>query len=75
MKIYITLEDGRKHYYANKLEAKRKAKKALKFYEENAGDSGLACDEVETEYIPTTKKELIKWLNNNAYYTGWTTGD
>lgn len=75
MKIYMTLEDGRKCYYANKLEAKRKAKKALKYYIENAGDSGHSCDEVETEYIPTTKKELINWLNQNAYYTGHTGTD
>ena len=71
----MTLEDGRKCYYANKLEAKRNAKKALKFHEENAGDSGHSCDKVETIYVPTTKKELINWLNTNAYYTGWTTDD
>ena len=75
MKIYMTLEDGKKRYYANKLEAKRNAKKALKYYEENAGHSGHSSDEVETEYVPTTKKELINWLNRNAYYAGWTSDD
>ncbi len=69
MKIYITLEDGRKRYYANKLEAKRNAKKATKFYQEN-GEGDHSSEDIEVDEIPTTKSELIKWLNQNAYYTG-----
>tara|TARA_R110001599_G_scaffold21851_4_gene81457 strand:+ start:1424 stop:1648 length:225 start_codon:yes stop_codon:yes gene_type:complete len=70
MKIYITLEDGKKRYYANKQVAKRNAKKSLKYYEEN-GDSDHSCDVVEVEDVPTNKKGLIEWLNENAYYTGF----
>ena len=69
MKIYITLENGRKRYYANKLEAKRNAKKATKFYQEN-GESDHSREDVDIDNVPTTKAELIKWLNQNAYYTG-----
>ena len=68
MKIYITLEDGKKRYYANKQVAKRNAKKSLKYYEENHGDH--SCDVVEAEDVPTNKKGLIEWLNENAYHTG-----
>jgi hypothetical protein len=75
MKIYITLEDGMKRYYANKQVAKRNAKKALKYYEENHRESDHSCDIVEVENIPTTKTELIKWLNKNAYYTGHFSGE
>jgi len=70
MKIYITLENGMKRYYANKLEAKRNAKKATKYYEENLGESDHSSEDIEMDDIPTTKAELIKWLNQNAYYTG-----
>ena len=72
MKIYITLEDGRKRYYANKLEAKRNAKKATKFYQENQWESDHSEEDVDIDNIPTTKSELIEWLNENAYYTGHT---
>jgi len=70
MKIYITLENGKKRYYANKLEAKRNAKKATKFYEENQGESDHSEEDVDIDNIPTTKSELIEWLNQNAYHTG-----
>jgi RecA/RadA recombinase len=75
MKIYITLENGKKRYYANKLEAKRNAKKATKFYEENQGESDHSSEDIEVGEIPTTKSELIEWLNENAYYTGWFSGE
>ena len=72
MKLYRTLEHGCHHYYSNKIEAKRNAKKAYKYYTENGGEAH--CDEdVESVNIPLTKKALIKWLNDNAYYTGFTT--
>tara|TARA_R110000764_G_scaffold107451_1_gene193279 strand:- start:133 stop:399 length:267 start_codon:yes stop_codon:yes gene_type:complete len=70
MKIYITLEDGKKRYYANKQVAKRNAKKATKFYKENQGESDHSEEDVDIDNIPTTKSELIEWLNENAYYTG-----
>jgi len=70
MKIYITLENGRKRYYSNKQVAKRNAKEATKFYEENQGESDHSEEDVELDNIPTTKSELIEWLNENAYYTG-----
>tara|TARA_R110001606_G_scaffold385436_1_gene548948 strand:- start:102 stop:365 length:264 start_codon:yes stop_codon:yes gene_type:complete len=70
MKIYITLENGCKRYYANKQVAKRNAKKATKFYQEN-GELDHSSEDIEVDEIPITKSELIKWLNQNAYYTGY----
>tara|TARA_R110001592_G_C12907411_1_gene727274 strand:+ start:543 stop:770 length:228 start_codon:yes stop_codon:yes gene_type:complete len=70
MKIYITLENGCKRYYANKQVAKRNAKKATKYYEENQGEGDHSEEGVDIVNIPTTKSELIEWLNENAYYTG-----
>ena len=72
MKIYSTLEDGTKRYYSSKREAHRNAKKMCRLYEENTGDYGMSLDGCECEEIPTNKKELIVWLNKNAYYTGYT---
>lgn len=72
MKLYRTLEHGSHHYYSNKIEAKQHAKKAYKYYTEN-GFEAHSREEVESVDIPLTKKALIKWLNDNAYYTGWTT--
>ena len=72
MKLYRTLEHGRHCYYSNKMEAKRNAKKAYKYYAESGYEAHSAKD-IESVDIPLTKKALIKWLNENAYYTGWTT--
>jgi hypothetical protein len=70
MKIYITLENGNKRYYANKAIAKRNARKACRDYQ-NDFELGLASDEVEVDNVPTDKKGLIDWLNDNATSTGW----
>lgn len=72
MKLYRTLESGCHRYYSNKIEAKRNAKKAYKYYTEG-GEDAHSDEDVESVNIPLTKKALIKWLNYNAYYTGWTT--
>ena len=71
MKLYKTLEHGCHRYYSNKIEAKRNAKKAYKYYTEN--EAKCILEEIESVNIPLTKKALIRWLNENAYYTGWTT--
>jgi len=71
MKIYRTLEHGCHRYYSNKMEAERKANKAYKYYEENGGEAHSNKD-IESVNIPLTKKALIGWLNENAYYTGCT---
>jgi hypothetical protein len=72
MKLYRTLEGGCRRYYSNKIEAQRNAKKASKYYMEN-GCEAHSDAEIEIVNMPLTKKALIKWLNENAYYTGWTT--
>ena len=72
MKLYRTLQQGCHIYYSNKIEAKRNAAKACKYYAENGGEAHSNKD-IESVNIPLTKKALIKWLNENAYYTGWTT--
>ena len=72
MKIYTTLENGNRCFYANKTIAKRNARKAYKDYMKGEY-GGHSDEEVEVDNIPTDKKGLIDWLNKNAYYTGWTT--
>ena len=70
MKIYITLENGNKRYYGNKVTAKRNARKAYKDYE--SGEiPGYSIDDFEADNVPTDKKGLINWLNLNAASTGW----
>ena len=71
MKLYRTLEDGCHRYYSNKIDAQRNAKKAFKYYTE-AGGVAHSDEQIEIVNIPLTKKALIKWLNDNAYYTGCT---
>jgi len=70
MKIYITLENGNKRYYANKAIAKRNARQAEEDYYRGELD-GHSSDEVAVDNIPTDKKGLIDWLNDNAASTGW----
>ena len=70
MKIYITLENGNKCFYANKAIAKRNARKACKDYEKGE-IYGHSSDDVEVDNVPTDKKGLLAWLNDNATSTGW----
>lgn len=72
MKLYKTLEHGCHRYYSSKMEAQQNAKKAYKYYTES-GSEAKSDEDIESVDIPLTKKALIKWLNENAYYTGWTT--
>ena len=85
MKIYRTLEGGYQVHYSNKRDAVKGLKKAILVnYGEDHEDCtmtgianindqpiGQCSEEPELLEVPTDKKGLIKFLNDEARYTGF----
>ena len=70
MKIYRNLEGGYHVHYPNKQDAVKGLKKAIVAMKEDPYYA--SCDEEpERLEVPTHKKGLIKFLNEEASYTGY----
>jgi len=73
MKLWQNLECGYNVYYPSQREARRGLREAQAISDAEDGDEmdGATCDGPDPETVPTDKKGLIKWLNENANYTGF----
>jgi len=72
MKIWRTLEGGYHVHYSNKRDAVKGLKKAKELSEGDPHYCFTSPDAIpKLIQVPTDKKGLIKFLNEEASYTGW----